>query len=313
MPRRLVFALALGVALSIAACAGNAPVPAPRELPLWSVRESRFVDVGTLRAALRAARYRFIGEVHDNAAQHALRADLVASLADARPAAVMEIFDFGRDAELASAQTAGGDADAIASAGDLDRSAWRWPLHRPVVSAALAAGMPIRAANVARAELMSLSRARSSGRWQSRIDATPWSERDAAKLHRDIVESHCGVLPDAAVPALALAQRIRDAAMADAMASAARDAGGAVLLAGNGHVRRDVGAPRYLLPSELPRGADDIVAVAFVEASRDEMREPDFPRVQVAGRGEYDFVWFTPPVERPDPCESLRRRMRPPS
>jgi uncharacterized iron-regulated protein len=299
------WSFALAAAL---ACAAGAPSAAPPDPPLWSTRESRFVDERVLVDALRAARFRFIGEVHDHAGQQLVRARLVAELAAAKPAAVMEIFDFGHDAAIAIAQAAGGDAEAIATAGGLDRAAWRWPLHRPVVEAALEAGLPIRAGNVPRAELMRLARSGDAGRWRARIASTPWSDADDAALKADIVESHCGALPGSAVPAIALAQRIRDAAMAEALAGAAREAGGAVLLAGNGHVRRDAGAPRYLARSELPRGAEDVVAVAFVEAADGEMRAPDFPR-RIAGMQQaFDYVWFTPAVSRPDPCEAMKGR-----
>ncbi len=296
------------MALSCAACAGSAALPAPPDPALWSVRESRFVDERTLDSALHVARFRFIGEVHDNAAQHALRARLVAKLADARPAAVMEVFDFGRDAAIASAQANGADADAVASAGGLDRAAWRWPLHRPLIAAAIAARLPIRAANVGRVELMALARSRSAGEWQRRLAAAPWGANEEAAMREAIVESHCGALPDEAVPGIAFAQRIRDAAMAEAVASAARDTGGAVLLAGNGHVRRDIGAPHYLQPAELPLGAADIVSVAFVEATPEEMRSRDFPRRLVAEHAAYDYLWFTPPTARPDPCEDMKSR-----
>ncbi len=313
-PYRLRTVAAAASSLVCAACAlvlplAAAPDTAP-DPPLWSVRDSRFVDEAALASALRAARFRFIGEVHDDAAQHALRARLVAALADKHPAAVMEIFDLGRDAALADAQANGADADAMATAGALDRAAWGWPLHRPVVAAALSARLPIRGANVARADLMALARSRTAGAWQRRVAAAPWGEREDAAMRETIVESHCGALPDEAVPAIAFAQRVRDAAMAEAVAAAARDAGGAVLLAGNGHVRRDIGAPRYLQPAELPAGAADIVSVAFIEASAEEMRARDFPLNLVDEHPGYDYVWFTPPAARPDPCEALKGRFR---
>jgi uncharacterized iron-regulated protein len=155
---------------------------------------------------------------------------------------------------------------------------------------------------------MTLARERNGGPWQARIDATPWGEREQALLRSAIVDSHCGELPERAVPAIAYAQRVRDAAMAQATAEAAKAAGSAVLLAGDGHVRRDIGAPRYLLPAELPHGESDIVSIAFIEASADEMRSSSFPHDALADNPGYDFVWFTPPASRPDPCESLRRR-----
>ena len=309
--RTIVGALAALAASAIVGCAGVAPAAGAPDPPIWSVRESRFVDEAAVVKALRAARFRFVGEVHDDAAQHVLRARLVRSLADLKPAAVMEIFDFGHDAAIATAQAAGGDAEAIATAGALDRDAWRWPLHRPIVEAAIAAHIPIRAANIGRADLMALARSGTAGAWQQRIDATPWGEAQERAMRETIVEAHCGALPERAVPAIAFAQRVRDAAMAQALVDAARESGGALLLAGNGHVRRDVGAPRYLSPAELRAGAADFVSVAFVEATADEMHAADFPRSLVAENPGYDYIWFTAPTARPDPCEGIARQLQP--
>ncbi|MFP5404865.1 MAG: hypothetical protein ACLGHY_00485, partial [Gammaproteobacteria bacterium] len=66
-----------------------------------------------------------------------------------------------------------------------------------------------------------------------------------------------------------------------------------VLLAGNGHVRTDIGVPRHL--REIEPGAT-ILAIAIGERG-------------AVPPGSFDRVVATiAPVEREDPCESLRRR-----
>src|SRR5690606_17942730 len=91
-----------------------------------------------------------------------------------------------------------------------------------------------------------------------------------------IREGHCGLLPEGAVGAMADAQRTRDARLARAVADArARTGLPVVLLAGNGHLRRDIGVPRYL---EALRPSDRIVSVALLEGE-DALQPEPFDRV----------------------------------
>ena len=91
-----------------------------------------------------------------------------------------------------------------------------------------------------------------------------------------------------AVDSFVLVQRARDAQMALAMREAGGD--GAILIAGVGHVRRDVGVPR-----DLPGG--DVASVAFLEARKDMTAAPALA---------VDYLWFTPGVDDRDPCERFR-------
>jgi uncharacterized iron-regulated protein len=204
----------------------------------------------------------------------------------------------------------GGDAEAVAEAGGLERKAWEWPLHKPIVAAAIAEGLPLRAANLPRSQLRGDLQARidvgGGEAWIARLRATPWSAEQAQRMREGIEAGHCNQLPAAAVPRIALAQRARDAAMAQAVVDAAtRD--GTIFIGGNGHVRRDLGIPAYLRPDELARG--DAVAVAFVEADEDAARDPDFARRYADEHPGFDVLWFTAPAEREDPC----LRMAPPT
>jgi uncharacterized iron-regulated protein len=101
---------------------------------------------------------------------------------------------------------------------------------------------------------------------------------------------HCNMLPAASVAPMVLVQRSRDAALAQAMLKSAEPR--VVLIAGNGHVRTDVGVPHYLRAAGAKPA--DIVAVAFVET----------------GDGEstaiYNVRQVTQPVSRPDPCASFK-------
>jgi len=304
--RRL--AVLLGVA--VAACASQMPAGGRVTDPLtWDVRLGRAMSEDELLAALAGARYRLLGEIHDNPLHHAARASLVARLAakGLRPAVVMEQFDLDHDAALRAAQAAGADAERLADAGALDRKGWLWPMHKPIIEAALAAQLPIRAGNLPRdalhGDVQSMAND-AAAPWYPRFHAARWSEAQAAELRDDIVASHCGKLPESIVPQVVLAQRLRDAAMAQALVDAAT-ADGAILIAGDGHVRADLGVPVYLHASGMPDAEARSVSVGFVEATPEEEQSADFPRRFTAENPGFDYLWFTPPAQRENPCAGM--------
>ena len=90
---------------------------------------------------------------------------------------------------------------------------------------------------------------------------------------------------------MARAQFARDAVMADVLRRGAQD-GGVVLLAGNGHIRRDIGVPRWLGAEH-----DRVFAVGYLEL--DDAATP----VTV-----FDAVVRTAVAERADPCAGFERR-----
>jgi len=227
-----------------------------------------------------------LGEVHDNAAQHALRLRAFeARLATgARPALVMEQFDRERQAAIDAlrAQVPPPDADALIQAAG--GSGWEWRFYRPFVALALEHGLPIVAANVSRDDAR---RVMASGLQASGFSATVAPEVLHA-LATDIEDSHCGMIDAITARRMALAQVARDQSMAAAVEQHAER--GAVLLAGNGHVRTDAGVPRWLSPATRARSE----AIGLLEVGARE-------------RGRYDRVILTAAQERPDPCAGMRR------
>src|SRR5438045_2392051 len=141
---------------ALTACASPGPIGGPMADPrIWDVAAARFVSETELVGALLAARYRLLGEIHDNPAHHSIRARLITSLAarGAHPTVVFEQLDLDHDAALRAAQARGVDAEQLVEAGRLDRKAWSWPMHKPILEAALAARLPVRAGNLSRAQL----------------------------------------------------------------------------------------------------------------------------------------------------------------
>lgn len=239
------------------------------------------------------------GEVHDNAAQHAerLRAFEALLARGARPALAMEQFDRDRQGAI-NALFAGGarpTADAVIAAGAPAAAAtagagggWNWAFYRPFIQAALQAGLPIVAANVSRDEARRVMR---EGLGPLGFDAAVPAPL-LARHTEDIVASHCGLIDAPMAARMAQAQVARDQFMARVLAAHA--ARGVVLLAGNGHVRTDIGAPRWL-PAEVRAKSQ---AVGWLEAGHANSETQ-----------AYDTVRITPAQPRPDPCEGMRKQV----
>jgi uncharacterized iron-regulated protein len=231
------------------------------------------------------------GEVHDNAAQHALRvASLQAMIrAGRRPAVLMEQFDRERQPDIdqarAGAQPPSTDALIAAGGGDASgrSSGWTWALYRPVIDIALANDLPIVAANVSRTDTR---RVIADGLAVHGFDPRVPPDILDAQAH-EIEQTHCGQIDPALAQRMALAQVARDQFMAQQVETHA--AHGVLLVAGNGHVRSDIGVPRWLQP-ETRRMSE---AIGMLEEGDD-------------AAGAFDRTIVTPRQARADPCSTMR-------
>ena len=236
-----------------------------------------------------------LGEVHDNAAQHALRLQRAQALLDggARPALLMEQFDRERQADInrllqaVPAMDSGGaerdgPVDALVQLGRQDSAGWDWPLYRPYLHLALQYRLPIVAANVSRTDARLVMQQGLAARG---FDATVPADIQAAQAGA-IQQSHCGQVDAVLAGRMALAQVARDQFMARSISAHAGR--GVLLLAGNGHVRKDVGVPRWLPPGLQARS----LAVGYLEAGD-------------ASAAAFDAVVFTAAQPRNNPCAGM--------
>jgi uncharacterized iron-regulated protein len=276
---------------------------------IWDAESERYVSAAVLMESLTRAHFRLLGEVHDNADAHAIQAELLEEIAAAGPKPLVAMEQMDRKGEATLQQRLASTkltADEVAKAAGFDEKGWNWPFYRPLVDIALRAGMPLRAANLSRKEAGQVARKGLDALGESRVAAlrleAAWSAEREQALREIIREGHCGALPESALPNMAAAQRARDATLAESLLGAGRD--GAVLIAGNGHVRRDLAVPLYL----AARAADKrscSVGILEVESGTETPR--DYARSAASRIPLYDFVWFTPRWERPDPCAAFRR------
>lgn len=261
-----------------------------------------------------------LGEVHDNPAHHRVRAWLIAKALRAnpnrRPAVVFEQIRADQRPALdqfrarAQAGSTSATADELFRRLDWDKSGWPpAAIYEPIFAAAIAARLPIYPGDPARDRVRAVARGGAAAlapeeRARLRLDdVLPAALAEA--LRQELVDSHCGALPPQAIPGMALAQRYRDAHLADALLRAAGRHRSAILVAGNGHVRSDRGVPWHVRRRQ-PSARLMSVLLLEVEAGKTEPsayvpRDPE-------GKPVADLVIFTPRAEREDPCRRLRKR-----
>jgi uncharacterized iron-regulated protein len=325
MLQRALTSLAAFVAcIGIAVAGPMPPVPAAvaplaREHPLAGriVQLSDGAEVTPQRLAEIAASRAFIllGEKHDNPDHHRLQAWLIEALVASgrRPTVAMEMLDADQAPALADyRKNVPADASGLGAAIGWSTRGWPdWSIYEPIAGIAFRAGLPIVPADLTRDSRRAVSRGGVDAldpASRARIAHAPRFDADqTASLTQELRLSHCGHLPDTALPRMADVQWARDAHMAAALLDAARNAAPAVLIAGAGHVRADRGVPWHLRQAAPHQ---TIFTLAFVEVDDSRLEMSEYPL-----RERFEYAWFTPRVDDEDPCakfrDSLQRLRRP--
>ena len=283
MRRPLLPAAALSLALlGAAGCATPAPLGADAQARL---------------ATLLPADVLLLGEQHDAPAHQQLQRQTVQWLAarGALAALALEMAEQGRS-------TAGLPRDA--SEADVQHAlAWRdagwpWKTYRPVVMAAVRAGVPVLGANLPAARQREAMR-------DAALDAR-LPPAALAEQQQRVRDGHCGLLPESQIGPMTRVQIARDIAMADTVRAARQPGRTVLLVAGNGHVHRALGVPLHLPPDLTTKvlSAQSGQAQAAIDSE-----VTDTLPAHTSGA---DLLWPTPPVPPRDYCAELRRATRQP-
>lgn len=235
-----------------------------------------------------------LGEVHDNAQGHRLRmAELQRRVAAGwRPVIVMEQFDRENQDLLTRAARDCADPDCIIRV--MEQPRWDWSLYRPVLDLAISYQLPLVAAGLSPADASRIVR-----------DGIKWSMPPAmaatylaAPVPNDILEgqrkevqaARCNMLPDMMIGGVVNAQVARDIWMAKLIRDQAPRA--VVLLAGNDHVRKDLGVPRWL---KLADPQLSVRSIGYIEQGGK------------AYPGEFDLTQGMPAQARADACAKFKK------
>jgi uncharacterized iron-regulated protein len=261
---RLAAASALAVLL-----AGCAALPAP--------------DVRQRVDALLPADLILLGEQHDADAHQQLQRAVVLDLAGRGQlsALALEMADQGRS-------TLGLPADAsetqVRDALQWKQAGWPWERYGPVVMAAVRHAVPVHGANLPREAMR-------AAMGNTGLDAY-LAPALLEQQREGIRAGHCALLPESQIAPMTRIQIARDAAMAQTLQAVYQPGKTAILVAGGGHVRRDIGVPTHL-PTRFTTRV--VLAVAGMPAD--------------SAGGTADTVWRTPSLPPKDYCAELKKQL----
>jgi len=231
----------------------------------------------------------FLGEVHDNPGHHVNQATAVTLI---EPKAL--VF------EMLTAEQAGRYApDLLGQPKELGSVlGWPgsgWPDFRYYVAIFQAAPRAqVFGANVPRARAKRAFKQGAAAVFGAdahiyRLDM-PLPQSEQKEREDEQFAAHCDALPVSILPGMVQAQRLRDAAIAQTALKAFLATGGpVVVITGNGHARRDRGAP-FLLQGAAPRLS--VQSIGQLET------RPTLPPA-------FSSYLVTQPAQREDPCAAF--------
>ena len=228
-----------------------------------------------------------LGEQHDAPEHQTLQRETVQALSqDGRLAAVvMEMLEHGRQTTHLPRSASETEVRQALQWNEEANNGWPWTVYGPVVMAAVGAGVPVLGGNLPRAQMRG-----------AMADSTLDQQLPPAALAQQqshIRAGHCNLLPERQIAPMTRIQIARDRSLAAVAVAALRPGQTVLLVAGNGHVRRDLGVPQH-----LPAGVQHHVVMA--QAGSNSASAPN---------NQADTVWTTPPRPPTDHCADLKQQM----
>ena len=182
--------------------------------------------------------------------------------------------------------------------------------YLPVFNSVIKGGFAIYPGSIGRKELMDMLRQGENNlppHIKSTMDSVPLTKAQIETMRQEIESSHCGMINDKMVETMLLGQKVRDAAMSHNLTSNKSSLTPTmVLIAGSGHVRKDRGVPHYL---QQEAGNAKVTAIAWLEVVPEAKNIDDYANFWGNGELPFDYVWFTPMADRPDPCAEMKKYM----
>ncbi|MEW5848843.1 MAG: ChaN family lipoprotein [Myxococcota bacterium] len=310
-----------------AGCASTARAPAPSpaslQLParwqspldvthplvgrIWDPAMQAWRTGDEVLARLLAADVVLLGETHDNPDHHLLQAAVLDALVRSgrSPSVAWEMMDVDQQATLDGyLRGSNVTTDGVGHVVQWEERGWpEWDMYAPIARVALTAKLSLLAANLPLARVRALIRQgpgalSSTERAALHLD-TPFPPELQAAVEEEMSLSHCGHLPTEMLPAMALAQRARDAQMAQVIRNAKPPV---VLISGAGHARTDRGVP-FHLRAQSP--SLRVVSVAFQEVAPEAQEPTGYRELYGADVIPFDLVWFTPRLPEEDACARI--------
>ena len=256
-----------------------------------------------LAARLSETEIIFVGETHDNPDHHLMQAWVIAQLGAAgrTPGVVFEMISMDQWEGLQNHLIRNrGNTSGLGRALAWEDRGWPdWEMYEPIAQAALFYDLDLVPGGPSN---NTLAQTRQSG-LTATLSPTmlaetgllfPLSRSHQADLENQLIESHCGFIRSPQAKKMAEIQHLKDGML---VARALRQEDGAVIIAGNQHVRTDRGAPHNLRHA-APHVSSLSIGLIEVNAAQRRLEDITFP--------PYDIVWFTPTFPEVDYCAQFK-------
>ncbi|WP_455202961.1 ChaN family lipoprotein [Kaarinaea lacus] len=278
----------------------------PLTQQIWDVNKQDFVQQDDLLKAMLASKYVLLGETHDNPVHHEYQAWAINELSKngRRISVAYEMISEEKSEVLSS--TTFTSSDQLFDLLEWEKTGWpARDMYSPVFDATLNGKYKIVAANIDKDKLKQVFMQGTDAipkNIKQLVDDNPMDEQSEAVLRKGIIESHCNMLPENMVPTMMLTQRLRDAAIARNVVENI-GADGTVLIAGSGHTQKR-GVPVFI--QALDKDATQL-SMGWMEVDERFNSPQEYSHYYSSDNLPFDFVWFTPRIDRPDPCEELKK------
>ena len=279
-PQRLTrYAIALGALALIGGCISRAVPPILQ--PAGGTLASATATAARVDALLPADAL-LIGEQHDAAEHQQIEQQVVAHLVGRGLLAALAIEMADAGASTATLKPTATEQQ-VQNALKWNNKGWPWAAYGPAVMTAVRAGVPVLGAN------LPLTQMRSS-MGDAKLDTQV--PGPALKAQQQLIRiGHCNLLPERQITPMTRIQIAKDQAMAQTIEDLALPGKVVVLLAGNGHVNRQLGVPQHL--------------PATLQAKAVHLRAGDATEKDLA----FDSTWATPPLAEKDYCAGLKAQL----
>lgn len=266
----------------------------------WSTEENRILTEAEVQQLVRESHYVLLGEQHDNPDHHTHQAKVAHWATKGRPSSVIA-FEMLNDPQKVE-QTDRSSVSRLAIGLDWANSGWpSFEYYAPIFEVALTHQTAILAANPSKADIMGTMTEGLTHSALTAVDVTrPFPESLQSELNQDIIDSHCGYANPEMTEMMSTVQRFKDAWMAQQLLEHGADDAPAILIAGSGHTRKDRGVLWYFDEAERSRS----LVIAFKEVNE------SATQAEVYGAAEADVFFFTPRVEREDPCIAFQESLK---
>lgn len=288
--RQISAAGLLALTLAMSACAPGLPMGAAAAAPDHT---SAVLD------GLLPAQVLLLGEQHDAPEHQQRQREVLDALIAQRQAAalVIEMAEQGGDTRQLPTHASEADARQALGWSASEAAGWDWAVYGSLVMRAVRAGVPVWGGNLPRAQLR-----------HTMQDATLDNRLTAPALQtqqNQIREGHCQLLPESQIGPMTRVQIARDRALASTAEGAMRTGQTVLLVAGNQHVRRDLGVPVHLSTQlkarvVLMQSGDNSTTAGTGTATR-----TDASADQLVA----DQVWQTAAMPAQDHCAEFKAQM----